>query len=159
TTSPSTQRQIVYRYDALGRLTHSEDQTDGEVDPRTVKDFLYDQPVTNAVPAVTPTNVLGRLAMAISPLSSTSFSYDLLGRVNAQVYSDLTQMGNNAFVEKRAYHGDGSLSGFDLLLPDSGYTKEHVDYVYDSAGRLQTLTYSDGIANRSLFAATGSGAI
>jgi len=36
-------RRTDSRYDALGRLVHSEDRTNGSVVPQTVADFVYDK--------------------------------------------------------------------------------------------------------------------
>jgi RHS repeat-associated protein len=144
TTSPCTDRRTITSYDALGRITHSEDRINNLVDPATVNDYAYDQPAT-FVNLVTPTNVHGRLASASWPTGRVSFSYDGLGRVNARGFDD--GRGNN-YIEKHTYHGDGSPSELHLLLPDNGFKDERVDYTYDSAGRLRTARYSDG-ANTS----------
>ena len=129
----------IKRYDALGRLTHSEEKQDGQTDPdpETVNDYLYDQGV-NVAPQVTPTNVIGRLTQATSPTGSISLSYDAFGSVNARVFTD-TQGGT--YVEKHAFHADGTRAALDLFLPDSGFADEHVDYQYDSAGRGRSINY------------------
>ena len=94
-----------------------------------MNDYLYDTGINNTTPPVTATNVLGRLAKATSPTSSVSFSYDPFGRVNAQVFVDLTTGPGNIYVEKRDYHGDGSPTALHLLLPDTNnFADEHVDY-------------------------------
>jgi RHS repeat-associated protein len=141
---------IITKYDALGRMIHREHQHAGTVDPATINDYLYDQPVT-AAPQVTPTHVLGRLAQAISPTGAVAFSYDGFGNVNARVFTD-PQGG--MYVEKHAFHGDGSPSTLDLFLPDTGYAQEHVDYHYDSAGRGDTAKYANGPHEQDLFSAT-----
>jgi hypothetical protein len=74
TTTPSTDRRTINRYDALGRLVHREDQTNQVVNAATVNDFVYDQAINSTAPPVIATNVLGRLAKATSPTSSVSFS-------------------------------------------------------------------------------------
>src|SRR5262249_11320438 len=83
------QQAVTYRYDALGRLTHSEETT-GVMPPNTdlatVKDFAYDVGVST--PQVNPTYVLGRLARATSPTGDVYFSYDAFGRVNASTFTD-----------------------------------------------------------------------
>ena len=153
TTSPASERRLLNRYDALGRLVHREERTNQVVDAATVHDFVYDQAVHGATPPVTATNVVARLAKATSPTSSVSFSYDAFGRSNAQVFIDRTTTSANVYVQKHTFHGDGSLQALDFLLPDTGFKDERVDYVYDSAGRLRTATYSDGTggAGQSLF--------
>jgi RHS repeat-associated protein len=158
TTSPATDRRTMTTYDALGRKTHAEDRTNNVVDAETVNSFQYDQPVNNTTPPVTATNVLGRLSKATSPTSTVSFSYDGLGQVNAEVFTD--KITNEVYVEKVASHADGSPLALDLLLPDTQFTKiEHVDYTYDSAGRTRSVTYNDGAVTQPVFTASGSGAI
>jgi RHS repeat-associated protein len=150
TTSPSTDRRSLTTYDARGRVTHSEDQTNLVAIPETVKDFVYDQGVNNVTPPVTATNTLGRLAKATSPTSSVSVSYDAFGHINAQVFTDRTATSNNVYVEKRDYHGDGSLQALHLLLPDTAFKDEKFDYAYDSAGRMRLVKYADGMGSLAL---------
>ena len=145
-TSPCTDRRVITKYDALGRLLHREEHASNLVDAETVNDFTYDRPAT-FVARVTPTNVRGRLASASAPTSRVSFSYDGLGRVNARGFDDRE---GSTYIEKRTYHGDGSLSELHLLLPDTGFTDERIGYSYDSAGRLRTANYSDGTGSLPL---------
>jgi RHS repeat-associated protein len=159
TTSPPTDRRTINRYDALGRTVHTEDRTNNVVDAETVNDYTYDTPVTITTPSLTTTNVKGRLAKAISPTSAVSFSYDSLGRINAEVFTDRTVAPEKVYVEKHTYHGDGSPSALDLQLPDKSFVNEHVAYTYDSAGRTRSLVYSDGTITRDLFKASGASAI
>ena len=127
TTTPSTDRRTINRYDALGRLVHREDQTNQVVNAATVNDFVYDQAINSTAPPVIATNVLGRLAKATSPTSSVSFSYDAFGRNNAKVFIDRTTTSPNVYLEKHTFHGDGSMQFLDLLLPDTTPDKdEHV---------------------------------
>lgn len=155
-TPSSSNRSVTVRYDALGRLTHREDRTNGAAIPQTVNDYVYDIGVNTTTPPVTATNVLGRLTKATSSTSSTSFSYDPQGRISAQVFTDLTTTTANIYVEKDAYHGDGSASALDLLLPDTNYADEHVDYTYDSAGRARSAVYSAGTTSQALFTTSSS---
>jgi hypothetical protein len=145
-TSPCTDRRTITKYDALGRVTHSEDTTNNAVDAETVNDYTYDQPAT-FVNLVTPTNVRGRLASSSWPTGRVSFSYDGLGRVNARGFDD---RHGNTYIEKHMYHGDDSPSELHLLLPDTSFKDERVDYSYDSAGRLRTAKYSDGTGSLAL---------
>jgi len=155
-TAATANRRSIVRYDALGRATHREDRTNGNTIAETVNDYLYDTGVNNTTPAITATNVLGRLAKATSPTSSTSFSYDPFGRVNAEVFTDLTLTSKNVYVEKHDFHGDGSASTLHLLLPDtSGFVDEHADYSYDSAGRTSSAKYTAGSTTQSLFTESG----
>jgi hypothetical protein len=89
-------KRVVQTYDALGRLTHSEQQNAGVVDPETVHDYLYDQAVQVA-PQVTPKNVLGRLSQATWPTGSVSFTTTAWPD-NPRVFTNPTM----AFVEKYA---------------------------------------------------------
>jgi YD repeat-containing protein len=139
-TVAGTLKRVVQRYDAHGRLTHSEQQTGGVVDPETVRDYFYDTPV-QAAPQVTATNTLGRLAQATWPTGSVTYSYDGLGRTNAQVFTDAQ---GSLYVEKHTLHGDGSPAALDLFLPDTAFANEHVAYTHDSAGRGRSVTYTNG---------------
>jgi YD repeat-containing protein len=143
-------RRTVQSYDALGRPTHSEQQTGGVVDPETVHDYFYDTPVQVA-PQVTATFTLGRLAQATWPTGSVTFSYDGLGRSNAQVFTDAQ---GSLYVEKHTLHDDGSPAALDLFLPDTAFANEHVDYTYDSAGRGRSVTYTHGSAQTLYQAST-----
>jgi RHS repeat-associated protein len=143
-------RRVVQTYDALGRVTHSEHQTAGVVDPETVHDYAYDTAVQVA-PQVTATNVLGRLAKASWPTGAVTYSYDGQGRNNAQVFTD-TKGG--LYVEKHTFHGDGSPSALELFLPDTAYAKEQVDYTYDSAGRGLLVKYTNGDEHQDLYKAS-----
>jgi RHS repeat-associated protein len=157
TTDPATDRRTILRYDALGRVTHREDRTNGAVDPATVNDYAYDRPIQVATPPVRTTHVLGRLAKATFPTGSVAFGYDALGQVDQQVFTDTTVGPPVHYVQEHAYHGDGSLAALELRLPDTAFRTERVDYRYDSAGRIRSVDYVDGATRQSLFSATGSG--
>jgi RHS repeat-associated protein len=152
TTGSSTALTVVNTYDALGRLTHTENRRGGVADPGTVDNYLYDVAV-NVAPQVTPTNMLGRLSQASSPTGAVSFSYDGLGQIAARVFTDVD---GGMYVEARTSHGDGTPLALDLFLPDTGYADEHVDYPYDSAGRQKSIRYANGSDNEDLFEATMS---
>ena len=161
TITPATDRRSITQYDALGRIVHGEEQSKKHSDPvtkyladnTTLNNYAYDTGVNTTTPPVTATNVLGRLAKASSPTSTVAFSYDGLGRVNAQTFIDISTA--NVYVEKHDTHGDGSAQTLHLLLPDNAFKDEKVDYVYDSAGRTRSVKYNDGV-NQDLFTATGS---
>jgi YD repeat-containing protein len=155
---PTADRRYITQFDALGRVTHREDQTNGSTNPETVNDYSYDVGVDNATPPLTAANVLGRLARATSPTSTVSFSYDPFGRVNAQVFTDTTVTPNKIYVEQHDIHGDGSEQTLHLLLADNAFKDERVDYDYDTAGRTKSVKYNDG-ANQDLFTASGGTAI
>jgi hypothetical protein len=57
------------------------------------------------------------------------------------------------YVEQHTTHADGSPASLDLLLPDTGFADEHVDYAYDSAGRGNSVHYSNGSDTFDLFEA------
>ncbi|MEP7043276.1 MAG: RHS repeat-associated core domain-containing protein [Dokdonella sp.] len=147
-------RRTIATFDALDRVIHREDQTNQVVDAGTVNDFSYDQGVNLAMPSITATHVLGRLSKAVAPTSSVSFSYDGLGRVNAQVFTDRTLASSPAYVETHALHADGTPDQLSLLLPDTGYQSETVRYGYDSANRLRSASYQSATGSESLFTAS-----
>ncbi len=148
-------RRTVMKYDALGRLIHSEDQTKGSVDVETTNDYVYDQAFNITTPPVTATNVLGRMTRAIAPTSTVAFSYDGLGRINARTFTDTSITPTQNYVQKHDFHADGSLLRSHLLLPDNGFKDEKIDYSYDSAGRTRSVKYDDG-TTRDLFVAPGA---
>jgi len=150
TTATPTDHRVVSTYDGLGRLTHQEERSGSVVDPATVHDYAYDLPVSVS-PHVAPGNVRGRLARASWPTGSVAFSYDPLGHVAAQSFSD-NQGG--LYVETHAFHADGSLSAIDLMLPDTAFADERIDYTYDSAGRARGVSYTSASHTDSLFTAT-----
>lgn len=155
----SPNRGSFFRYDAYGRLTHSEDREDGVAIPETLREFAYDLPVVNAVPPVDPAHVLGRLSKATAPTSSVAFGYDTQGRVEAEVHTDRTDPSLPVFVQRYDHHGDGSIRRVHAQLPDTEFADEVADYAYDSAGRLRSVRYSDGTQSRDLFVADGQHAI
>ena len=156
---PGQDRSSITQYDAIGRVTHREDQVGGQTVPGTVNDYTYDVGVENTTPPVTATNTLGRLASASWPTGAASFSYDGFGRMNAKVFTDTSVTPNKVYVETHEIHDDGSEKTLHLLLPDNGFTDEKVDYDYDTAGRIKSALYNDGATpptTQSLFAASGS---
>lgn len=156
--APATFNRGSYsRYDALGRLVHSEDRSNNSVIAASVRDFVYDQGVPTTTPPLTPANVLGRLAKATAATSSVSFSYDDWGRADTQVHIDRTLAPNGVYVQKTQYNGDGSLRSLHLQLPDAAYADEKVDYGYDSAGRTRSARFSDGSSSKDLFTSGSNG--
>jgi RHS repeat-associated protein len=151
TLSGGSDRRTITKFDALGRVTHAEDLTNNVTDPETIIDYAYDQPAAVSTPQLTvnPTFVLGKLAKATASTSAVSFSYDALGRVETEAFTD-TQTPGSLFVERHGYHDDGSLEALHLLLPDTNFRDEKIDYSYDSAGRLRTVKYADGTGGVAL---------
>ena len=153
----ATLHLLVTRYDALGRASHREEQVNGTIDPETVNDYQYDQPVNITGPVtVSPTFVLGRLSHASSAAGAVTVGYDNRGRINTEVFTDDQPVApgqqRKYYVEKQSYHGDGSLLRLEMLLSDDNYADERVDYTYDSAGRPKQVTYVNGGTSQSLFA-------
>jgi RHS repeat-associated protein len=148
-TDGAIDRQLVNRYDALGRLTATEERNNGVADAETVNNYAYDVGV-NVSPQVTPSFVLGRLACASSPNRQIAFSYDAFGRANARTFTD-NQGG--LYIEKSEFHADGSPALLEFNLPDQSYDKEQVKYSYDSAGRLRTMRHADTSGARELYSA------
>jgi RHS repeat-associated protein len=140
-------RRIVSKYDALGRTVHREEQNNGVPDLASANDYVFDVP-SASTPQVTPTYVLGRLAMAKAASGNVSFSYDGYGNVGARVWAD--PQGVN-YIEKSLYHGDGSAAALELYLPDNNYERERVEYVYDSAGRMRAMQYAQAGYGQPLY--------
>ena len=149
TASPSIDRRLVTAYDALGRITRREERNDGVTDLETVNEYAYDIG-TSVTPLMTPTHVLGRLARAKAPTGEVFFSYDALGRVNARTFTDSQ---GDKYVEKTTMDLDGAVAALELFLPDTGHQPERVEYSYDSARRLRSMTFVDGSASRKLYEA------
>jgi RHS repeat-associated protein len=141
-----TDRRMISTYDAAGRVRRVEERNNGITDPQTVMTYDYDVGVPLS-PLVTPAFVLGRLARASSPRGQVAFSYDALGRVNAQVYSD--DLG--LYVQRVKQHTDGSVDSVMFNLPDQNYRQELAAYSYDSAGRLREVDYTDPTGTRQLY--------
>lgn len=153
-TSPSEPtHDIEYTYDALGRLTHTEEHNDGVVDHDTVYDYGYDQGLTS--PIAENRYTLGRLAYARGPSEEIRFGYDALGRTNARTY--LANDGS-VYVDQAGYHADGSQAWLELDLPDASYQPERMDYEYDTAGRLRWMWSSDGTNTEDVFDASSTDA-
>ncbi|AKQ68271.1 hypothetical protein A176_005183 [Myxococcus hansupus] len=148
--SPSGPRSRVTRYDALGRVTHTEDRILGVAVPDTVYDYFHDVG-TSPTPLVTPTNVLGRLARTQSSLGQVFYSYDALGRPNAYVYTDAA---GTPYVERTTLRADGALDTLTRYLPDTDYAEEKVWYAYDTAQRLTYVKYEDAKNSKELYLAT-----
>ncbi|WP_147451091.1 RHS repeat-associated core domain-containing protein [Corallococcus llansteffanensis] len=146
---PAGNRNLLNRYDALGRVTHTEERSAGVAEPDTVYDFLYDVG-SSPTSLVVPANVLGRLARTKSSLGEVSYSYDSFGREDAHVFTD---SAGKYYVEKSGLHADGSLDSLTLQLPDNGYEKEVASYSYDTAGRLRLVKFEDPNDSRELYMA------
>jgi RHS repeat-associated protein len=146
-TQGGTTAQLLQTFDALGRISALEERNTGVTDPETVNTFVYDAGI-NVTPLVAPTFVVGKLARASSPHGDVTFSYDALGRTTAQVFTDLA---GELYVEKTAYHADGRLDSLEFDLPDRNYDKEVAHYSYDSANRLQSISYTDSSGTVPLY--------
>ncbi|HEY6175717.1 MAG TPA: RHS repeat-associated core domain-containing protein, partial [Kofleriaceae bacterium] len=133
-------RHVIAQYDALGRVTHREEQQDGVTDAQTVNDYFYDTGV-NITGQVTPTYTRGRLTQASWPTGSVSLSYDAAGDVNARVFLDPS---GRTHVEKRTFNDDGTLQLLDLFPPDAPGAQEESVYHYDSAGHGDSVVYKTG---------------
>lgn len=147
TTNPATDRRITSNYDAYGRLVHRDERNAGLIDDATVNDYIYDTG-GQVSPEVKPTNLLGRLAQAVSPTSTTYFSYDVYGAPNATTWfaSDGTR-----YVQTFAHRKDGTLLSSDFYLPDNSYKDEHVDYAYDTAHQLRNAKYVNAGVSTTLY--------
>lgn len=148
--SPESTSALLRKYDALGRITHAEEQKGGVTDPATVYDYTYDKG-TSPWSGVTLSHLVGRMTHASSPTGEVFFSYDGLGNIAARLFTDENAQ---VYVEQHTYHGDGSDASVELDLPDDNYLPERVDYGYDSAGRPRSMLYSDGTSTQPLYEAT-----
>ncbi len=146
--APELLHSVASVYDALGRVTTSEEFNGGVGDAATLNRYTYDTAGTSSI--FTPTYFKGRLTAASSPTESTVFSYDGYGRVNARGFTG----DKNEYVEQESFHGDGSSASITLRLPDNAYAKEEVDYDYDSAAQMRWMWFSDGINTQELYNAT-----
>ena len=153
--SPSGPRSRVMQYDALGRVTHTEDRILGVTVPDTAYDYFHDVGAS-PTPLVTPTNVLGRLARTQSSLGEVFYSYDALGRPNAYVYTDAA---GTPYVERTTLRADGALDTLTRYLPDTDYAEETVWYAYDTAQRLTYIKYEDAKSSKELYLATSINAV
>ena len=146
-TDGGTERQIVNSFDALSRLTGTEERNNGIIDPETVNTYAYDV-AANVSPYVLPTFVRGRLALARSPAGQVAYSYDTLGRVNAQVFSDDE---GGPYINRFEYRADGKLARLEFNLPDQDYQSEILKYGYDSADRLRSVLEADALSGSELY--------
>ncbi|RKH73676.1 RHS repeat domain-containing protein [Corallococcus aberystwythensis] len=140
TVLPIAAHRLLNTYDALGRIKHQEELTNGQVVPDSKHDYFYDVGLS-PTSMVTPTNVLGRLAKVSSPTGSAYYSYDAYGHTNARTYIDSAGF---TYVEKSRVRADGSLTALGFYLPDTDYAYEEVGYAYDTASRLRTVTTDTG---------------
>lgn len=142
-------RRLIRSYDSLRRLTSSEEQNNGILDPETVRKYFYDQAV-NVAPYFTPAFVSGHLARAVAPSGETIFGYDAYGRVNAKAFRD--DQGR-VYIAKSEHSADGNLTSLTFNLPDTDYADEKAAYAYDSAGRLRSIKYTAGPGGLDLYKA------
>lgn len=149
-TEGSLERRLVQTFDALGRLTAAHESTDGAVDPETVREFVYDTSPGES-PYVVPGFQLGRLAKAGTPAGTITYGYDHLGRMTSRVFADV---GGDTLVEETLCHGDGAVAALQFRLPDASFAQETVQYLYDTAGRLRTITYGDASSGTDLYRAS-----
>ncbi|HEY4243140.1 MAG TPA: polymorphic toxin-type HINT domain-containing protein [Kofleriaceae bacterium] len=145
--SGSVDHRIIRMYDALGRITHSEERTGGAIDTTTPVDYLYDvaQAPTSLVALG---NVAGRLAHASTSRGSVDLGYDEYGHISARVFD------GGQYIETHKFHADGRVDQDELRLPDDSYAPETVAYTYDSAGVMRAMLYSSGSTAQNLYQAS-----
>ena len=148
----STLHRLLSEYDGFGRITRQTDPADPDAELR----YRYDSGVKFS-DRVTPTFLKGRLAQATWSTGQVALSYDGLGNTQSRQFAD--PAGKPVAIEKYAYHADGSLSQLDLLLSDTGFASESVNYVYDSAGRTRSVQYASDTSRQTLFDASGTSAL
>ncbi len=144
----STAKRLAYAYDALGRITASEERENGVIVPDTEYAWIYDQVHDPSV--LGATFVAGRLTATKSSIGDMHLSYDAFGRVDHRVF-----VGPDAqlYREQTQRRFDGALSSLEFHLPDNSYKPELYSYEYDSASRLRSVSFHDGEATKPLYRA------
>jgi RHS repeat-associated protein len=145
-TDAGVERGLFAQYDALRRLTWTEQRTGGVPDPTTGYRFHYDaQPPASHLS--NPTHLLGRLSGTSFAGGTSAFSYDDSGRLYDRLDTDLS---GTDYVSHRVFGSDGRLAALELRVPDSP-TPQMYKYSYDSAGRLRSI--SAAAQNRTVYSA------
>lgn len=147
-TPPGPPREQIFVHDGLGRLTHKEERTDGQVDADSVYDYAYDVPM-EVQPAQKPDNVIGQLARATGPAGDVYLGYGWKGDVTQRVFTDGAV--GDVYIERTRHNADGTLASITLQLPDANHDEEVIEYEYDSAGNLQRVVASDAGGSQKLF--------
>ncbi len=111
-----------YTYDALNRITQVVYSKSGS--PNETHTFTYD----------VGTNALGRLSAITDTTGGTSYQHDSRGRVTQKQSTITAGAGSQTLTTAYAYNSAGQLT--QLMYP-SGVA---LDYGYDGAGRVQSLT-------------------
>jgi RHS repeat-associated protein len=152
-TSAGVTRGASYEYDGFGRLTESAPILAAGDPPLPTYNYYYDVSSGDPVRQPTPSNLIGRLSWATDGRISTYLSYDVLGSANRAFHWDSTDA--LLFREHYAHRPSGALSALTFEMPDAA-APEIATYLYDSAGRLEQINWSDvsGPASRPLFQAT-----
>ena len=123
-----------FTYDALNRLTRATfTPPAGSTIPAATHTYQYDQ----------GTNGLTRLTAITDPTGSTSYYYDLHGRV----VQDTRVIGGVSYATAYQYDNAGRLAG--LTYPSG----RQVGYTRDSLGRVSAITTSYGSATQVVLAA------
>ena len=144
--SPEPKHSIINGYDALSRVTFSEEQNDGTTDPATYNTYGYDVPGTS--PYANPTNVGGRLASASGPTGNVVFSYDGYGNVNARSYTDVD---SNIYVEQQGIPRRW-IAGIDhAAAPRQFVSKRAPRLCIRHRGRMRWMWFSDGVNTQELY--------
>jgi RHS repeat-associated protein len=147
-TPPGPPREQIFVHDGLGRLTHKEERTDGQVDTDSVYDYAYDVAM-EVQPALKPDYVIGQLARASGPAGDVYLGYGWKGDVTQRVFTDGAV--GDVHIERTRHNADGTLASITLQLPDANHDEEVIEYEYDSAGNLQRVVASDAAGSQQLF--------
>ena len=164
---------LTYDYDALGRMTvvhYPPVSTSGDGTPTTMS-YQFDPERPELLQSVTDRagnttsysfdprglkltevsslggtttysyDALGRVALTTDPfMNSTAYGYDQFAQVTAIVYPD--DGSGNDRIESRSYDDFGRLTG------QSGAGQYALDYGYDAAGNLTSMTDGNGSTTR-----------
>jgi RHS repeat-associated protein len=121
-----------HSYDELNRLTRIEWQSGGKGAPQAIANqYFYDQ----------GENGIGRLTGMADESGQTDFAYDLRGRILSQVQtinSNGAPAQTQSFATSWSWGKTGSATGHltSLTYPSGN----RIEYGYDAAGRVQSLT-------------------
>ncbi|MFQ5803446.1 MAG: RHS repeat-associated core domain-containing protein [Candidatus Methylomirabilales bacterium] len=148
-------RELVYEYDGFSRILRKAELENGVVEPNTETRFAYDEP-SGDEDHLFPEFLKGRLSHATSfaengtPRSRVFFGYDALGQIRA-----VSRVGvdGERYAEIYKYRLDGQLDTLTFRLPGTGQQLETIAYHYDSAMRVEGITWSDQVGIENLFTA------